>query len=92
MKKWMVSLAMISLLAVSTLVIYKEALARPQLCDTMEYECALCDGDWSLIWCEPYDMNGNGLIDCQFCCYNIYLPPPGCQWGHLGQFCGQCVL
>jgi len=92
MKKWVSSLAIISLLAVSTIVIYKEALAIPMLCDTMEQECWECNGSFYYLWCEDYDRNGNNLIDCEFCCYGIYLPPPSCEWGYFGQFCGLCVL
>lgn len=92
MKRWISALAILSLVAISSIFIYRQALARPMLCDTMEQECWECGGDFSLIWCEEDDWNGNGLIDREFCCYGIYLPPPSCQWGYFGQFCGHCVL
>jgi hypothetical protein len=91
MKKWRVSLVIVSLLAVSSLIIYKEALARPRLCDTMEQMCTDCNGDWDLWYCEPWDMNGNGLIDCEFCCYGIVNPQWPCEWPS-GTLCGRCVL
>lgn len=91
MKRWMASLAIVSLVAVSAFVIYKEAFAIPQLCDTMEQMCTYCRGSWDLYWCEPYDMNGNGLIDCQFCCYNSQDGGWPCEWPY-GDICGQCVL
>lgn len=43
MKKWVSFLAIVSLVAVSTILIYKEALAKPMLCDTIvlsDEDCA----------------------------------------------------
>jgi len=91
MKKWMFSLVMISLIAVSTFVLYKEGYARPMLCDTMEYECYLCSGTWVFIWCEETDTNHNGWIDCQFCCFDL-LWGPFCDWWPADEFCGMCVM
>ena len=93
MKKWMVALAVGSLVLMGTTVVYKEAIAKPWLCDYAQEVCEQhCKGDFSFIWCEPYDMNGNGLIDCQAAC----LVPPGqpiwpCWWNP-GYYYLPCVL
>ena len=88
MKKWMASLAVISLLVMSSLVIYIEILeGRPMLCDTYEEECRKCNGDWVIFWCEEW----NGMINCEFCCYNITNPGWNCLWPYADEFCGMCV-
>jgi len=91
MRKWIASLAVISLLVVSSLVIYIEVLeGRPMLCDTMEEECRYCNGDWVILWCEDW---GGGMTYCEFCCYNIPDPPGWkCAWPHIHEFCGMCVI
>lgn len=73
MKKWISSLAIVSLLAMSSIVIYKEALARPMLCDTYEEQCGLCDGDFHLWRCKSL---GDALIHCHWWCDTA----PGCHW------------
>jgi len=89
MKKWMASLAVISLLVVSSLVICIEVLeGRPMLCDTYEEECRQCGGDWVIFWCEDWE---GGMLYCEFCCYNFTWPYWPCEWGGYDQLCGLCV-
>jgi len=90
MKKWMVSLALVLLLAMSVLVIFEEAFARPMLCDTMEYQCQMCGGSWHIDWCESWDQNGNGYLDCEFHCYDI-TGGPFCYWP-VGMVWGYCAM
>ncbi len=72
MKRWVSFLAIVSLVAVSSILIYKEALARPMLCDTYEEECTKCAGSFGLWDCR--ENNWDGLIHCQWWC------DTGCTW------------
>jgi len=81
----------IALVAISVIIIYKEAAARPMLCDTMAENCSYCNGDFFILNCEDF---GGGLIYCWFECY---FPPPGdlypfpCPWCSSPVY-GDCVL
>ncbi len=86
MKKWVSFLAIVSLVAVSSILIYKEALARPMLCDTMEQMCWSCCGSFFYIYCIEIPP----LIYCQFCCVNVSCPGWPCEWQH-NEVCGWCV-
>jgi hypothetical protein len=74
MKKWVSAFAIVSLIAVSTFVIYKEALARPPLCDWCAAYCYTCNGYYQVDSCWVY----NGLLYCLVDCQNCN---PGCICG-----------
>jgi len=86
MKKWVSFVAIVSLLVVSSILIYKEAIAIPQLCDTMEQECLKCGGTFHIFWCEPR----GALIYCEFQCSDVHPEYPLCEWET--DFGGICVL
>ena len=74
MKKWLVSLAIGSLVLVGTLVVYKEALALPPFCDDCAAYCDSCNGNYIVDSCWYY----NGLQYCFVRCENC---KPGCNCG-----------
>jgi hypothetical protein len=90
MKKWISSLAIVALLAVSSVVIYKEAFAYQPLCDQYQQQCSYCQGDFRLgdhCW-----EDGNGLTHCDWYCdtYSCSFP---CSWPCPAHIYGtNCIL
>ncbi len=70
MKRWVSLLAIVSLVAVSSILIYKEALARPPLCDDCAEYCNSCGGTFlfyiELCW-EGQSGHTHCIVDCQGC-------------------------
>ncbi len=64
MKRWIGSLAIISLVVLGSIVIYKEALAITPLCDDLAENCGHCGGNFIVDSCWQY----NGLNYCQVRC------------------------
>jgi len=62
----------IVLVAISVIIIYKEAAARPMLCDTYADLCTECQGEFVIEWC----WEGESLIWCDAVCY----VGGGCDW------------
>jgi len=90
MEKWISCLAIVSLLAVSSIVIYKEAFARPLLCDEYEQLCSLCRGDFRIG--EGCWEDWNGQTHCDWYCdtYWCYFP---CTWPCPAHIYGNdCIL
>lgn len=89
MKTKLSLLFIITFVIISLIIIYKEASARPMLCDTIEENCGWCGGDFELIYCE-----GDPLIYCEFACYfdlpPEYFYPFPCPWP-FGPVYGTCV-
>ena len=93
MRRWIGTVAIVSLLVVGIAVIYQEAQAKVWLCDGAESWCANpCFGTFYYLYCEPYDLNGNGLIDCLFCCDVGGSPNWPCGWLPGSHNCAWCVL
>jgi len=88
MKKWVSALAILSLVAVSSTLIYRQAIARPMLCDTAEQMCWECGGNFEIIWCQD-PRTCEALCYCEFRCSNVHPEYPFCQWE--ADFEGLCV-
>lgn len=67
-------LLLITFIAISIIIVYKEASARPPLCDYCEWYCSACNGTFYLGPCWDY----SGLTYCLATCQNCDL---GCLCG-----------
>ena len=92
MKKWTAFLAVFSLLFVGTLVIYKEAIAKPYDCDMVESYCvACCSGNFSLSNC----VDQGSYIECDWLCEDMSVygwPCPWCEYPGCPDVFGTCWL
>lgn len=74
MKKYVVGIAMISLLSTGAILVYLEASAIPLLCDVVSDRCGFaCLGEFSIDYC----WEGENHISCYFWCY---FNPSNCTW------------
>jgi hypothetical protein len=55
MKKSVVALAVVSLLAMGTLLVYHEAVAMPLACSIAEEHCDECNGSFWIDYCIPIE-------------------------------------
>jgi len=69
MKTWISALAIVSLVMVGTLVVYREALAKTPFCWQCEDYCTYCGGYYSVDvetcwWMPPWQYC---QVHCQYC-------------------------